>query len=384
MKSKINNSWIFLFLVLISMISPSISVAINDSHEGIKSIKDEIAEQKKKYLQIHEQEKGILQKLLDMEKEIKLKEEELYKLQSKIKEKRKLIREKHISLKKMESHLNQKKELLFKRFVSFYKYAKRGYLNIFLGSSKFNEIRRLAHYLEIIFQHDMKFMNSMKETIKIKEEQILKINNEINEVKELQKKIKEQMDDINQAMNNKVMILMKIHNDKRFYETAVVELEKAADELKGQFTEVNKIAPLKHPSSDDIFKGLSGLKGKLPKPCEGDIIKLGKGLGAKIYKKGVFIKGKPNSKVMAVSSGKIVFSGWLRGYGQLIIINHGNRYFTLYAHLSKVYKKKGDIVKRGEIIGLLGDTGSIAGPGLYFEIRKGVKELNPIAWLKPN
>jgi septal ring factor EnvC (AmiA/AmiB activator) len=88
------------------------------------------------------------------------------------------------------------------------------------------------------------------------------------------------------------------------------------------------------------------------------------------------------AEVEAVYSGRVDYSGRLKGYGEIIVINHGTRFFSVYAHLSKREKDKGDLVGKREVIGLLGETGSLSGPGLYFEIRRGGKPLDPLKWLK--
>ena len=77
-----------------------------------------------------------------------------------------------------------------------------------------------------------------------------------------------------------------------------------------------------------------------------------------------------------------MFAQWLKGYGNLMIINHGNNYYTLYAHVEEMYKKKGEQVDIGEIIGTAGDTGSIKGPCLHFEVRHHGKPVDPLKWLK--
>lgn len=77
-----------------------------------------------------------------------------------------------------------------------------------------------------------------------------------------------------------------------------------------------------------------------------------------------------------------MFAQWLKGYGNLIVIDHGGSYYTLYAHVEDVFKLKGEPVEGGEIIATAGDTGSIKGTYLHFEIRHHGKALNPMKWLK--
>jgi septal ring factor EnvC (AmiA/AmiB activator) len=89
-------------------------------------------------------------------------------------------------------------------------------------------------------------------------------------------------------------------------------------------------------------------------------------------------RGQP---VKAVHGGVVAFSDWFKGYGILVIIDHGEAYYTLYAHLDQALVHKGDPVRAGQALGLAGETGSLEGPFLYFEVRKGAEPLDPIPWL---
>ena len=80
-------------------------------------------------------------------------------------------------------------------------------------------------------------------------------------------------------------------------------------------------------------------------------------------------------------SGRVVHSGWFKGYGNLVIVDHGEGYYTLMAHLATLAKAEGDEVRAGEPVGTLGETGSLKGPYLYFELRQGTRPLDPLRWL---
>ena len=90
------------------------------------------------------------------------------------------------------------------------------------------------------------------------------------------------------------------------------------------------------------------------------------------------------SEIKAIYPGRVDYSGILKGYGQVIVINHGGRYFTISAYLNERKKVEGDSVSQGDVIGYVGEAGLITGPALYFEIRKGEENLNPLKWLKVN
>jgi septal ring factor EnvC (AmiA/AmiB activator) len=89
-------------------------------------------------------------------------------------------------------------------------------------------------------------------------------------------------------------------------------------------------------------------------------------------------RGEP---VRSVFKGEVLFAQWLKGYGNLVIINHGDNYYTLYAHVEEIFKKKGETVDTGEVIATAGDTGSVKGLCLHFEVRHHGKPVNPMQWI---
>jgi septal ring factor EnvC (AmiA/AmiB activator) len=98
--------------------------------------------------------------------------------------------------------------------------------------------------------------------------------------------------------------------------------------------------------------------------------------------KGIEIGAEADSPVRAVFEGRVAFADWFRGYGQVVILNHGNDFFTLYGHLAVINLRVGEWVETSGQVGTVGDTGSLTGPSLYFEIRQGANALNPSSWLQ--
>jgi septal ring factor EnvC (AmiA/AmiB activator) len=96
----------------------------------------------------------------------------------------------------------------------------------------------------------------------------------------------------------------------------------------------------------------------------------------------VHIETSADSVARAVHEGKVIFAEWFKGFGQLVIVNHGNGYHTLYGNLSEIFSHVGDIIKENQVIGKVGTSGILNAPGLYFEIRYRGKPLDPAQWLK--
>jgi len=128
-------------------------------------------------------------------------------------------------------------------------------------------------------------------------------------------------------------------------------------------------------------------KGALAMPVKGGIIsKFGSRTGTDdntfTFQTGIDIRAERGEPVRCVFRGEVLYADWLKGYGNLIIVNHGDNYYTLYAHMEELFKKKGDVVEDHEVIATTGDTGSIRGAFLHFEVRHHGKPVDPLKWLK--
>ena len=129
-------------------------------------------------------------------------------------------------------------------------------------------------------------------------------------------------------------------------------------------------------------------RGRLPWPVKGKILKP---FGVSehpefktvVMNKGINIGVPLGTPVKAVADGSVEYVNWLPGYGKCIIVNHGGGYYTLYAHASEVFPRQGEAVKAGQVIAESGDTGSLNGSQLYFEVRKGRDPVDPGQWLQP-
>jgi septal ring factor EnvC (AmiA/AmiB activator) len=172
-------------------------------------------------------------------------------------------------------------------------------------------------------------------------------------------------------------MLSSLESEARRSTGFVRELERADSELGSL---VNRL------SRRPAVSAFGLLKGRLPYPTAGMIeVGFGKVINPKFntltVQKGVDIRAALGSPVLAVASGRVVYADWLRGYGNLLIVDHGGGYHTLMAHLDGFARSVGDEVRRGDELGRVGETGSIKGPYLYFEIRNNGQPIDPSAWL---
>ncbi|AEI69121.1 murein hydrolase activator EnvC family protein [Corallococcus macrosporus] len=161
---------------------------------------------------------------------------------------------------------------------------------------------------------------------------------------------------------------------------AVRELEQADAELTRVMQDLKEL-----PATS----GFGALRGKLPRPAPG-IVEVGFGkvvnprFNTVTVQKGLDIRAAAGTPVQAVAEGTVAYAGALRGYGNLLILDHGDGYHTLMAHLASITPALGALVLPGEVVGEVGDTGSLKGAYLYFEVRKGGQAVDPAPWLVPN
>ena len=173
-------------------------------------------------------------------------------------------------------------------------------------------------------------------------------------------------------------LLAAVRGERTLHERAQGELRAAQRKLSAA---VAALPPEKMASS-----GFEALRGRLPRPVAGPIeVGFGQILNPRwstvTLQKGVDIRAPEGTVVRAVHEGRVVHAGWFQGYGNLVIVDHGDGYYTLFAHLRSMERADGDLVATGEPLGAVGATGSLKGPYLYFEIRHHGAALDPSAWL---
>jgi septal ring factor EnvC (AmiA/AmiB activator) len=138
--------------------------------------------------------------------------------------------------------------------------------------------------------------------------------------------------------------------------------------------------------ADASLAGLdfASLRGKLALPVAGEILhRFGQSRkGGGPAWKGVFIRARQGQEVHAVGSGKVAFADWLRGFGNLLIIDHGDGFLSLYSNNESLYKQPGDPVRAGDVVATVGATGGQDEPGLYFELRRMGKPFDPMKWVR--
>ena len=277
-------------------------------------------------------------------------------------------------------------EYVSKRLVALYKLHWLGKIHVFASAESKSEIFQRENALERILAHDE---DKQKKLIanKTKVKNLLGImNNKKKEKNNLAQELIEQINIISLEKEKRSRLLADIRSKKFLGISAIESLKNSANELdetmKALSIEFKQLKQVKQIKTNNF----TSFKGLLNMPVKGKIISFfghykNTKFNVKNFRSGIDIKADRGEPIHALYDGMIIYSSWFKGYGNMIVIAHGENYCSVYAHIEEFFKTKGDKIEQNEVIATVGDTGSMVGSGLYFELRHHGKPVNPLGWL---
>jgi len=349
---------------------------------GVVRLEKELSKEKEKFELFKMKEGDILARLSEIEKEVAEKKARIVSLSGGVLATTKKVRALQGQMGILEKSLKAIEDLLMERLVILYKYSKRGAMRILATAPDLDQLRLRVKYLSLIVREDRKVLETLAQRRQSQEKKISDLGQELSLAEGRRRQEEGSLSALKKDLEKKVALLIKAHREKEFYEIAVKELETGAENLKDTLVDLEE-KPGKYGGKMGASRFAEN-KGNLPSPLGGKIIRGSEVLGpaAANLRRGVYIEGKGEEKVRCIFPGRVDFSGSVKGYGEMIIINHGSRFFTIDAEMSRRTKERGDQVQAGEVIGFVGSEEKPTPARLYFEIRHGRKLLDPTEWLK--
>ena len=352
---------------------------IESNNSQIQQIGKDLLEQQGELLSVDIKEKGILGEIERLEREVVIHKRSLKELSSRIKAISYAIKGGQKRIQRLNESSSTARTYLKKRLVAFYKFGRSGYVWLLTSSANLQEFQKDIKYMKAIMAQDRQVLDILDRQMRQVASELSRLKENVAKVEELKKAKNYRMALLEKNIEKKVFLLMKTHREKEFYAKAVQELKEATRALSETMMHLET-----QKKKSMLSESFAKMKGKLSLPLKGKTLRDVKQFGFNpfMHRKGIYITGSPGEAVRSVFPGRIDYSGWFKGYGQLVIIDHGCHYFTVFAHLEERVKEKGEMVSEGEVVGLVGDPGWQVGPGVYFEIRKGGNHLDPKRWLK--
>ena len=401
-----NHNYFYKFKkILLTLIFLIISFSLgagetDDAKNNLTEIKKQINLIDKEIKKNSNVKKGLNKSLKKHEKEISAAKKEIYKVKKKQKANKKKLAKLNKKLKKLEAEMNERKKLQNEILYQSYIKPKPGYLQLFLEGENPNEVSRQVNYIGFLTKaqnENILEINKTKEKITATKKSTKKILKSVSKLrkekeknaKKLEKRKKAKkitLNKITKKLKSQKSKKLKLEQDEKKLTSLVKNLMlKLKAEEKRRKAEKKDIIDDKKVVDIKAYKvNFAKLKKKLNLPVKGKVVYKynSKRWDTGTRWKGLFIKAEEGSNVKSVASGQVVFSDWLRGFGNIIIIDHGKNYMSLYGNNDSLLKQKGDYIKGGEVIALSGNSGGNKYNGLYYELRHNGKPFNPLKWTK--
>ncbi len=362
-------------------VSESLQKRLEEEKKKLNQLKAKIKKEEKKFSSFDKKETSLLRTLGKIEDHLKVKKRELeiYKWNMEINQNK--IKNLAENIKNTEAVLAEQKQVLARRLRASYKEGRLFPLKVMFSAKNFNDLIQRIRFLEIATEYDLSMFDKYQKRLNqlyFEKENLLKTREKILELK---KDAQIKQDEIKKQKRGKSRFLNKLKNKRALMVKARKELLKTSEGLNEMILNLEK----------KLVKG-EGLniresKGYLNPPVQGDILnrfgkKRDKKYDSYIVYNGINIKTPSGTPVRAIFEGTVLFTGFLEGYGNLVIVGHGGNYHSLYGHLDEIITSKGKKIRKGQILGKSGDTGSLFGETLYFELRHKGKPVEPASWFK--
>jgi murein hydrolase activator len=363
---------------------------IDQSKKELGGIKKKIQEEKQHIREIGKKESSVLAQLNSVDKNLVKKEKELKRLNQRLASVADKVKKTGQALESLNQSISSQERVVAHRLVTLYKYSDRveAPQALFSSSPSFHEYLNHNRYLTDILRQDRELMDDYRKRQATLGEYRDRLQDGEKELRDLKKETEQKRADIQRDRSEKTRLLDSTRDSKRVHLAAIKELETAQGQLQGLINRLEK--ELRSRARQEILtspgKGFGAHRGRLPMPVEGSLLStFGRNENPKFntfsVQKGIEIEAPEGAEIHAVHDGRVLYADWFKGYGKILIIDHGEGYYTLSGHASSLMKKVGEEVRTGEVVGLVGDTGSFKGSCLYFEIRQRGKPLDPLEWL---
>ncbi len=358
---------------------------------SLPDVQQRLADERAAAQKLAGRESTLLGRLADLEGQIEVESRALRAAQVRLRASAARLAQSEEKAKQAEAEVARATEALGPRLVARYRLGREGYLRFLLGSRSIGDVLRRKRLFNALLEADLDALAILKfdvegaraardELSAAKAELAQSVENETDRRSALQEKLDQQK-----------RVLIAVQQEKSLHEQSVRELEEAERELTAKLGEIERAPQPERPAivmpEIRLRVSIRKARGKLSFPVAQGRIEAhfgrttDKRFGTVTLQHGIDVRAPVGTPVRAVWDGRVVHAGWFKGYGNLMIVDHGQGIFSLMAHLDSLERAVGEAIHAGDEVGTVGDTGSLKGAYLYFELRDRQKPLDPERWL---
>ncbi|MEY4705145.1 MAG: hypothetical protein RL042_1347 [Nitrospirota bacterium] len=367
-------------------VADSITDKIEKERKTLEQLKNQIEEKRKQADEAGQKRESLLQGIQTLDERLLHYRQAHQEISRKLRKKDQEIEAINEQLTGLRASVRERQDAILARLRVQYMEGRFGYWKTLLAADSYGNFQRRLQYLSSVSERDYALMGTFKADM-TRMEQAERQREDARAGMLLYKQSTEKhLGEIKSVKKEKHVYLTKITQQKESYEHALQELERSASRIDSLLHELEtrrRAAAVRPPIGGIVPRGA---KGALPWPVDGSVISFfGRQkhptFNTYVQRRGIEIKAVEGSAIHAVMPGAVVYADWLKGYGLVIILDHANGFFSLYAHASKILVPVGAQVRVGQAIGETGDTGMTGENTLYFELRNGAEPLDPLQWL---
>ena len=362
-----------------------LSKQITKEKQDLDRLKGMIEDQRRKNRAALRRENSILDNLEEIDYQRTLKKKELKVINLQLVERDQEIGKLDRDLESLRREIEAKRDRVRERVRVLYQEDRFSSMNALFSATDYYDFLKRYYYLTWVSNKEGELLEGYRLAVAQMEPKEAALRRARGELLGYRAQITRNLADVQGEKRKKDRLLASVRNEKSVYERSIRELEDSTVRLKGLIQELEKkrsTLPPREPSGE-----FGQQRGHLDWPTGGRVVStFGRQKHPKfdtyVYRKGIEIQGGPGSLIRSIYTGTVVYADWFRGYGLLVILDHGDKYFSLYAHADRLMVSSGDRVSARQVIGEIGDTGLAGENTLYFEVRRGSEALNPMSWLK--
>lgn len=372
-----------------------------DVRDQLQGVKREIKEKKlllKKTTKVEQKVSGELQQI---DKNLIEKQSQLSTLNRDLKGVETNIARTNGEIDSVVHEVERKKIEIQRRLVSVYKAGEIGNIRVFYSSESFPQMVENLRYMQAILGNDKKLVTEynvkIDELKKLKE----KLETDAARKEKIMTGIEHKKQEVEVEKQKKAAYLSKVREDKQVYLASIRDLQVNARRLQSMVEKLEAMSRKSYTSKADKSiakgpsheytaipdKGFGSQRGRLSLPVSGEIVgRFGRHkhpeFNSYTVSNGISIAAPAGTDIHSLYEGKVIFADYFKGYGNLVIVDHGGGFFSLYAHAAKIIRKVGAQVAKNEVLASVGDIDSPRGSMLYLEIRYQGKPVDPAPWFR--
>ncbi|MBT0662778.1 peptidoglycan DD-metalloendopeptidase family protein [Geobacter pelophilus] len=388
-------------LIVIVLVTGLAGLSIADVRDDLHGIKQEIREKKTELKKNKKLEKQVSGELSKIDQSLKQKEANLKALGNDLVKVERVLGKTGVEIVQATAAADKKRDQIRRRLVSLYKAGELGATRMFFSAESFPQMLENQRYMQAVLHSDQQLFAEYKSKI----DQLKGLKNVLE--RDLAKKeniiasIASKKVEIEEEKAKKAAYLSKVRDKSKSQQASIKELEANARRLQAMMERLEANSRKSYnqkPSKKQALgereplppvadKGFSAQRGRLAIPVKGDILaQFGRHkhpeFNSYTVNNGISIAAAKGTEIRSVFDGQVIFADYFKGYGNMVIIDHGGGYFSLYGHASRLNKKVGAQVARNEAIANVGDVDSSRGTMLYFELRHQGKPIDPAPWFR--